>query len=381
MKMQWKSIPHPVFFKVSLCPSGQYVTRSPQLKARPVKRRSVLARRCLCIWLLAAVFVGSAHGQPSDAICTSSSGFLNDSSLCPAIYPISMASGGGGLPLTHLTHLTFCLKDAQMETVGFRVPSARMQALVVVQSLDGLWRKVSFEPDSRSCRRCASCSAANDTLPICSSSGCAGCPLTGVLRISAELLPPPPLLAAMAARQAGLTEAQFLKEYRDQNTEDDLEVVFLCVLAALPGVVTQVALPLRVHAGARDACGVCGGDNTTCAGCDGVPNSGSTFDLCNRCARPGSGTWNSCLGCDGVLLSGRGEDTCGVCGGDNSSCLLTAAAGFRLLLLSPRTLLAPANASAADKWARQPHVCAGDRILVAWRAGVPAGASTADRFY
>jgi len=248
MKMQWKSIPDPVFFKVSLCPSGQFVTRS-QLKARPVKRRSVLARRCLCIWLLAAVFVGSAHGQPSGAVCTSSSGFLNDSSLCPAIYPISMASGGGGLPLTHLTHLTFCLKDAQVETVGFRVPSARMQALVVVQSLDGLWRKVSFEPDSRSCRRCASCSAANDTLPICSSSGCAGCPLTGVLRISAELLPPPPLLAAMAARQAGLTEAQFLKEYRDQNTEDDLEVVFLCVLAALPGVVTQVALPLRVLQG------------------------------------------------------------------------------------------------------------------------------------
>lgn len=39
-----------------------------------------------------------------------------------------------------------------------------------------------------------------------------------------------------------------------------------------------------------DACGVCGGDNTSCAGCDGVPNSGKVFDAC------------------------------GVCGGDNSTC-------------------------------------------------------------
>jgi hypothetical protein len=39
-----------------------------------------------------------------------------------------------------------------------------------------------------------------------------------------------------------------------------------------------------------DKCFVCGGDNSTCAGCDGVPNSGAVHDLC------------------------------GVCGGDNSTC-------------------------------------------------------------
>lgn len=39
-----------------------------------------------------------------------------------------------------------------------------------------------------------------------------------------------------------------------------------------------------------DACGVCGGDNSSCAGCDGVPNSGKVYDAC------------------------------GVCGGDNSTC-------------------------------------------------------------
>lgn len=39
-----------------------------------------------------------------------------------------------------------------------------------------------------------------------------------------------------------------------------------------------------------DVCGVCGGDNSSCVGCDGVPNSGKTYD------------------------------SCGVCGGDNSTC-------------------------------------------------------------
>ena len=29
---------------------------------------------------------------------------------------------------------------------------------------------------------------------------------------------------------------------------------------------------------------MCGGDNSTCAGCDGVPNSGKFLDACGRCA-------------------------------------------------------------------------------------------------
>jgi hypothetical protein len=32
-----------------------------------------------------------------------------------------------------------------------------------------------------------------------------------------------------------------------------------------------------------DACGVCGGNNATCAGCDGVPNSGKKIDSCGVC--------------------------------------------------------------------------------------------------
>jgi hypothetical protein len=32
-----------------------------------------------------------------------------------------------------------------------------------------------------------------------------------------------------------------------------------------------------------DACGVCGGNNATCTGCDGVPNSGKVVDSCGTC--------------------------------------------------------------------------------------------------
>jgi hypothetical protein len=37
----------------------------------------------------------------------------------------------------------------------------------------------------------------------------------------------------------------------------------------------------------RDACGVCGGNNTTCTGCDGVPNSGKKIDDCGTCGGSG----------------------------------------------------------------------------------------------
>jgi hypothetical protein len=65
-----------------------------------------------------------------------------------------------------------------------------------------------------------------------------------------------------------------------------------------------------------DACGVCGGDNSSCAGCDGVPNSGKVNDACGEC----DGDNSSCAGCDGVANSGKVNDACGVCDGDDSSC-------------------------------------------------------------
>ena len=66
----------------------------------------------------------------------------------------------------------------------------------------------------------------------------------------------------------------------------------------------------------KDACGVCGGDNTSCAGCDMVPWSGKEFDECGVC--DGDGT--SCADCLGVPNGNAELDVCGVCDGDGTSC-------------------------------------------------------------
>lgn len=63
-----------------------------------------------------------------------------------------------------------------------------------------------------------------------------------------------------------------------------------------------------------DLCGVCGGNNLSCAGCDGVPNSGLVRDICGVCG--GNGT--SCLDCAGNPFGSVTVDNCGVCGGINA---------------------------------------------------------------
>ena len=62
-----------------------------------------------------------------------------------------------------------------------------------------------------------------------------------------------------------------------------------------------------------DACGVCGGDGSSCAGCDSVANSGKVVDLCGVC--DGGGIASGTCNCNGDVL-----DQCGVCGGDGSGC-------------------------------------------------------------
>jgi hypothetical protein len=58
-----------------------------------------------------------------------------------------------------------------------------------------------------------------------------------------------------------------------------------------------------------DKCFVCGGDNSACAGCDGVPNSGAVHDLC------------------------------GVCGGDNSTCCFLPFAQATVLIREFETVV------------------------------------------
>jgi len=125
--------------------------------------------------------------------------------------------------------------------------------------------------------------------------------------------------------------------------------------------------------GKNDACGKCGGDNSTCAGCDKQPNSGAKYDRCGLCfggttglaktvrdcsgrcgkskvdgcnicrlnakvdADPnkykdcnntcrnagGTAKINTCTKCVGGktgLAAGYGKDQCGICNGDSSTC-------------------------------------------------------------
>jgi len=69
----------------------------------------------------------------------------------------------------------------------------------------------------------------------------------------------------------------------------------------------------------EDECGVCDGDNSSCTDCEGVPNGSSVEDECGVCG----GDNSSCSDCAGVPNGSSVEDDCGVCGGDGSSCKYT----------------------------------------------------------
>jgi hypothetical protein len=64
----------------------------------------------------------------------------------------------------------------------------------------------------------------------------------------------------------------------------------------------------------KDACGVCGGNGSTCPGCDGITGSRAVLDTCRVCG----GKNDSCVGCDGSrtpLI--KITDGCRVCGGEH----------------------------------------------------------------
>lgn len=61
-----------------------------------------------------------------------------------------------------------------------------------------------------------------------------------------------------------------------------------------------------------DACGVCGGDNTSCADCNGIAHGSADVDLCGVCE--GS---NDCIDCEGIVDGDARMDACDICNGDN----------------------------------------------------------------
>jgi len=65
-----------------------------------------------------------------------------------------------------------------------------------------------------------------------------------------------------------------------------------------------------------DACGICGGNGTSCLDCEGTPFGTLVFDQCGVC-----GGGNECLDCAGQAFGSSTLDQCGVCAGDGVSCL------------------------------------------------------------
>lgn len=115
----------------------------------------------------------------------------------------------------------------------------------------------------------------------------------------------------LAAATAGLPLPTAVGSYRACYYPD-----YAAAFTAPTGRPIACSEPFEVVRLGMDACGVCGGDDSTCAGCDGVTNSGVKRDACGVCG----GTGSTCVGCDGVPYSGVYYDDCMVCGGDNTLC-------------------------------------------------------------
>ena len=62
-----------------------------------------------------------------------------------------------------------------------------------------------------------------------------------------------------------------------------------------------------------DECDVCGGDDSSCTDCAGVPNGNNVEDNCGTCDNDPS---NDCdMDCNGTWGGSLENDECGVCGG------------------------------------------------------------------
>ena len=74
-----------------------------------------------------------------------------------------------------------------------------------------------------------------------------------------------------------------------------------------------------------DECGVCGGDNSSCTDCEGVPNGDAVEDNCGTCD---NNPENDCpQDCAGVFGGDAVNDECGTCDNDPSNDCIQDCAG------------------------------------------------------
>ena len=74
-----------------------------------------------------------------------------------------------------------------------------------------------------------------------------------------------------------------------------------------------------------DDCGICGGDNSSCADCFGTPNGEAFEDDCGECSGGLSDhEANSDIDCNDVCFGTADWDDCGVCAGGNTGLVANA---------------------------------------------------------
>ena len=118
-----------------------------------------------------------------------------------------------------------------------------------------------------------------------------------------------------------------------------------------------------------DDCGVCGGDDSMCGlvrDCFGEWGGGQVIDGCGICGGMNRscadacgmpyGDNQTCTGCDGNPNSGLVFDGCGICAGDNSSCAGWPHEAHAETILVDYGLLDIANKliKAVHKWCKAP---------------------------
>ncbi|MGI6524217.1 MAG: hypothetical protein ACOX2O_02845 [Bdellovibrionota bacterium] len=63
-----------------------------------------------------------------------------------------------------------------------------------------------------------------------------------------------------------------------------------------------------------DQCGICGGDDSSCSDCRGIPNGDWTLDACRKCLAPDDPTRDTnCTDCAGIPNGFTKKDLCGEC--------------------------------------------------------------------
>ena len=136
---------------------------------------------------------------------------------------------------------------------------------------------------------------------------------------------------------------------------------------------------------ALDACLLCNGDNSSCLDCAGNPNGRNAFDRCGDCVAPE----DACVrDCSGVWAGGATNDVCSVCGGDGSSCTDCAGVAFGssvvdrcsdCVALSAKCQMDCAGVWGGSKVVDVCGICHGDGTACLDCAGVPHGRSTIDQ--